>query len=87
MDSGLVTCVAGFIRSCIIDMLEEQPGKKAYPQNHPACRTNILASCAAFSQAKCLLSWEQQVDLLGGMKPLMDWFRTGQNWTQQAVTP
>jgi nucleoside-diphosphate-sugar epimerase len=71
----------------MIAMLEELTGKKALLQNHPAHRADILANRADISKAKRLLGWEPQVELVEGMKHLVDWYRRERDWAKEVATP
>jgi len=71
----------------MIAMLEELTGKKAHLQNHPAHRADILANWADISKAKRLLGWEPQMDLVEGMKHLVDWYRSERDWAKEVATP
>jgi nucleoside-diphosphate-sugar epimerase len=70
----------------MIAMLEELTGKKAHLQNHPAHRADILANWADISKAKRLLGWEPQMDLIKGMKHLVDWYRNERDWAKEVTT-
>jgi len=71
----------------MIAMLEELTGKKVHIQNHPAHRADILANSADISKAKRLLGWEPQMDLVEGMKHLVDWYRSERDWAKEVATP
>ena len=71
----------------MIAMLEELTGKKVHLQNHPAHRADILANWADISKAKRLLGWEPQMDLIEGMKHLVDWYRNERDWAKEVTTP
>jgi nucleoside-diphosphate-sugar epimerase len=71
----------------MITMLEELTGKKAHLQNHPAHRADILANQADVSKAKQLLGWEPQMNLVDGMKHLVDWYRNERGWAKEVATP
>jgi nucleoside-diphosphate-sugar epimerase len=71
----------------MIAMLEELTGKKAHLQNHPAHRADILANWADISKAKRLLGWEPQMNLIEGMKHLLDWYRSERDWAKEVATP
>ncbi|HEX7542128.1 MAG TPA: NAD-dependent epimerase/dehydratase family protein [Anaerolineales bacterium] len=71
----------------MIAMLEELTGKKAHLQNHPAHRADILSNWADISKAKHLLGWEPQMDLIEGMKHLVDWYRNERDWAKEVATP
>jgi nucleoside-diphosphate-sugar epimerase len=71
----------------MIAMLEELTGKKAQLQRHPAHPADILANWADISKAKRLLGWEPQMDLVEGMKHLVDWYRLERDWAKEVATP
>ena len=66
----------------MIIMLEELTGKKAQIQNHPAQRADIFANWADINKAKRLLSWKPEMDLLEGIKLLVDWYRSEHDWAK-----
>jgi Nucleoside-diphosphate-sugar epimerases len=71
----------------MISMLEELTGKKAQVMRHPAHRADILANWADISKAKRLLGWEPQMDLVEGMKHMVDWYREEREWVKEVATP
>ena len=71
----------------MISMLEELTGKKAQVMRHPAHRADILANWADISKAKRLLGWEPQMDLVEGMKHMVDWYRAEREWVKEVATP
>ena len=71
----------------MISMLEELTGKPAHIQSHPAHRADILANWADISKAKHLLGWEPQMNLIEGMKQLVDWYRRERDWAKEVATP
>ena len=70
----------------MIAMLEEMIGKKAQVVQHPAHRADILANWADISKARRLLGWEPQVDLVNGMRHLVDWYHAERIWASQIIT-
>jgi UDP-glucuronate 4-epimerase len=70
----------------MIAMLEELIGKKAQVVQHPAYRADILANWADISKAKRLLGWEPQMDLITGMRHLVDWYYTEHEWAYKIRT-
>ena len=52
-----------------------------------AHRADILANWADISKAKRLLGWEPQMDLVEGMKHLVDWYRRERDWAKEVATP
>ncbi len=71
----------------MIAILEELIGKKAQVVQHPAHRADILANWADISKARRLLGWEPQVDLINGMRRLVDWYHAERNWASKINTP
>lgn len=71
----------------MIGMLEELTGKKALLKNHPAHRADILANQADIGKAKRLLGWEPRMDLIEGMKQLVDWYSSERDWAKEVATP
>ena len=70
----------------MIAMLEEMIGKKAQVVQHPAHRADILANWADISKARRLLGWEPQMDLVNGMRHLVDWYHAEREWASQITT-
>jgi UDP-glucuronate 4-epimerase len=71
----------------MIEMLEELTGKTAQVEHHPMHRADILSNWADISKAKRLLGWEPQVDLVNGMRCLVEWYRSEQTWAKEVETP
>ncbi len=71
----------------MIEMLEELTGKPAQVERHPAHKADILSNWADVTKAKRLLGWEPQVDLLHGMRTLVDWYLQEQSWAKDIETP
>lgn len=67
-------------------MLEELVGKKARLEQYPANLADIHANWADIGKAKRLLGWEPQVQLVYGMKNLVDWYRTEREWACEIRT-
>jgi UDP-glucuronate 4-epimerase len=67
-------------------MLEELIGKKAQVVQHPAYRADILANWADISKARRLLGWEPQMDLLNGIRNVVDWYRMEREWAYKIQT-
>jgi UDP-glucuronate 4-epimerase len=67
-------------------MLEELIGKKAQVVRHPAYRADILANWADISKARRLLGWEPQMDLLNGIRNVVDWYRMERTWAHTIQT-
>jgi UDP-glucuronate 4-epimerase len=70
----------------MIALLEELIGKKARLEKHPAHRADILANWADISKARRILGWEPQIDLINGMKNLVDWYRAERAWAHTVIT-
>jgi nucleoside-diphosphate-sugar epimerase len=79
----LVTGAAGFIGSRLTEMLIEHGHAVTGVDN----RANILANWADIHKAKRLFGWEPQMDLVRGMKLLMDRYRSERDWAKEVATP
>jgi nucleoside-diphosphate-sugar epimerase len=67
-------------------MLEELIGKKALVIRHAAARADILANWADISKARRLLGWEPQMELINGMRNLVDWYLVERKWAKEIRT-
>jgi UDP-glucuronate 4-epimerase len=70
----------------LIAMLEELIGKKAIIERHPPNQADMLTNQADVTKARNLLGWEPQVDLVEGIKHLVDWYRKERDWAKEVVT-
>jgi UDP-glucuronate 4-epimerase len=70
----------------MIERLEELTGCKARVQHRPFHKADMLSNLADISKARRLLGWEPQIDLLEGMRRLVEWYQTERSWASQVIT-
>lgn len=70
----------------MIERLEELTGCKARVQRQPFHKADMLSNLADISKARRLLGWEPQVDLLEGMRHLVEWYHEERDWASQVIT-
>ena len=46
----------------------------------------MLSNLADISKARRMLGWEPQVDLIEGMRRLVDWYLAERSWASQVIT-
>ncbi len=70
----------------MIERLEELTGCKANVQYRPFHKADMLSNLADISKARRMLGWEPQVNLLEGMRRLVEWYQAERSWTSQVIT-
>jgi nucleoside-diphosphate-sugar epimerase len=70
----------------MIERLEELSGCKANVVIRPFHKADMLSNLADISKARRLLGWEPQVDLMEGMRRLVDWYQAERSWASQVIT-
>jgi nucleoside-diphosphate-sugar epimerase len=70
----------------MIERLEELTGCKADIVHRPFHKADMLANLADVSKARRLLGWEPQVNLLEGMRLLVDWYLAERQWAKDIIT-
>ncbi len=70
----------------MIERLEELTGCKADVVHRPFHKADMLANLADVSKARRLLGWEPQVNLLEGMRLLVDWYLAERQWAKDIIT-
>jgi nucleoside-diphosphate-sugar epimerase len=70
----------------MIERLEELTGCKANVVQRPFHKADMQSNLADISKARRLLNWEPQVDLLEGMRQLVDWYQAERSWASQVIT-
>jgi nucleoside-diphosphate-sugar epimerase len=70
----------------MIERLEELIGCKANVQHRPFHKADMLSNLADISKARRLLGWEPQVNLLEGMRRLVEWYQAERSWASQVIT-
>jgi len=67
----------------LIDLIEQQIGKKADIQNRPYVKADMKANLADVSKAGELLGWEPHVGLEEGLAQTIDWYIENRPWASQ----
>jgi nucleoside-diphosphate-sugar epimerase len=70
----------------MIERLEELIGCKAKVERRPFHKADMLSNLADVTKARTLLGWEAQVDLLEGMRRLVEWYQVERSWASQVIT-
>lgn len=70
----------------MIERIEELTGCKANVEHRPFHKADMLSNLADVSKARRLLGWEPQVDLLEGMRRLVDWYLAERSWAKDIIT-
>jgi len=72
--------------NALIGKLEDQLGRKAIIQRHPANLADMLTNQADITKARRLLDWEPQVGLHEGLRRLVDWYVNEHEWAESIAT-
>ncbi len=70
----------------MIERLEELTGCKANVQHRPFHKADMLSNLADISKARRILGWEPQIDLLEGMRRMVDWYLAERSWASDVIT-
>jgi nucleoside-diphosphate-sugar epimerase len=70
----------------MIERLEELVGCKARVEYRPFHKADMMSNLADVSKARHVLGWEPQVDLVEGMRRLVDWYLAERHWASQVIT-
>ncbi len=70
----------------MIERLEELTGCKAQVEHRPFHKADMLSNLADTSKVRRLLGWEPQIDLLEGMRRLVEWYLAERSWASQVIT-
>jgi nucleoside-diphosphate-sugar epimerase len=70
----------------MIERLEELTGCTANVVHRPFHKADMLSNLADISKARSLLGWEPQVNLMEGMRRLVDWYQEERSWASQVIT-
>lgn len=70
----------------MIERLEELIGCKANVTYYPFHKADMLSNLADDSKARRLLGWEPRVNLLEGMRHLVEWYLNERSWASQVIT-
>ncbi len=72
--------------NALIELLEELIGEKAILEHHPLHPADMLTNLADVKKARELLGWQPQVQLVDGVKRLVDWYLSERDWASQIAT-
>ncbi|MFZ3059385.1 MAG: NAD-dependent epimerase/dehydratase family protein [Candidatus Methanoperedens sp.] len=64
----------------VINLIEENLGKKAKMRFLPKHPADVSATCADIEKAKRLLGWEPEVRIEEGIKRTIDWYSENESW-------
>jgi nucleoside-diphosphate-sugar epimerase len=70
----------------MIQRLEGMLGHKAQVSYRPFHKADMLSNLADVTKARQLLGWEPQVNLMDGMRCLVDWYLAERDWARQVIT-
>ncbi|RPJ44287.1 MAG: NAD-dependent epimerase/dehydratase family protein, partial [Chloroflexi bacterium] len=70
----------------MIERLEELIGCKAKVEYRPFHKADMMSNLADISKARRLLDWEPRVELIEGMRRLVDWYQAERDWASQVIT-
>lgn len=70
----------------MIEQLETLIGCKANVTHQPFHKADMLSNLADVSKARQLLGWEPQVNLMEGMRRLVEWYQAERSWASQVIT-
>jgi UDP-glucuronate 4-epimerase len=70
----------------LIQIIEDQIGKKASVTHLPFNPADMLANYADVSKAKRLLGWQPQFNLAHGVSNLVAWYQAERDWASQINT-
>ena len=70
----------------VIDLIEEQAGRKAQIEQHPMHAADVMATWANIGKAERLLGWQPQVGLEEGVARLCAWYRENREWAKSIDT-
>lgn len=70
----------------LIQMLEDEIGKRAEISRLPADPADMLANWADTSKARELLGWQPQINLRQGISRMIHWYISENSWTKSILT-
>ncbi len=68
--------------SYLIQLIEENLGKKATFKRFPFPKTDMKATWADISQAEKILKWKPKIGLEDGVYKTVEWYRENKNWVK-----
>jgi len=70
----------------LVRLVEELTGRSARVEHGPANPADMRTNQADVSKARALLDWEPQVNLVEGVKRLVDWYLAEREWAREVDT-
>ena len=70
----------------LISMMEELIGTEAKIEHNPFHKADMSANHADVSKAKRLLNWQPEIDLIDGVRHMIEWHKENQNWIKDIKT-
>lgn len=70
----------------LIHMIEDMIGKKAHIEYHPMHPADMHTNWANVEKAGRLLGWEPHVDIVTGLKKLINWYNAERSWARYINT-
>jgi len=70
----------------MINCLEGLIGQKAQVEFLPFHKADMMSNLADVGKARRLLDWEPKVNLVEGMRRLVDWYQAERDWASQVIT-
>ena len=71
----------------LIKLIEELTSRKADVDYGPPNLADMQTNWADVSKARELLDWKPEVNLLEGVKRLVDWYNAERSWADKVLTP
>jgi UDP-glucuronate 4-epimerase len=72
--------------NALIRIMEELTGRQARIEFLPPNPGELISNQADVSKARRLLGWEPQVDLLEGVRRLLEWYQAERSWAKEVST-
>jgi UDP-glucuronate 4-epimerase len=70
----------------MIERIEEMTGCEAKIVHRPFHKADMLSNLADVTKARRELGWEPQVNMVQGMRNLVDWYLAERDWASQIIT-
>jgi len=70
----------------LISMMEEIIGRKAIILRQPSAPGELQTNQADITKARKMLGWEPQVNLVEGVKRVVDWYNAERSWVKEVST-
>jgi nucleoside-diphosphate-sugar epimerase len=70
----------------LVRLVEELTGRSATVEHGPANPADMRTNQADVSKARALLGWQPEVNLVEGVKRLVDWYLAEREWAREVDT-